>query len=97
MTMTKDDIREIIKEETAELKGGLSEVEEETRRNSVLLEEQGSILQGIHEGVQALQGVPARLDRIGERLESLEGDMTIVKSVIKEHSHDIIELKPRQA
>ena len=54
-----------------------------------------SELKIIREGVEALSGVPSRLDRIDQRLENLESDTQVVKVVLREHSADITELKAK--
>lgn len=60
---------------------------------AVILEEVRGQYQAIQEGLDNLQGVPVKLDKIDNRLDNLESDMKIVKGVLREHSADIQELK----
>lgn len=76
--MNEDRIRTLIKEETADIR-------QETRYNSVMLEDQAGILQGMTEGIAALQGVPQLLAQIIDRLEKLEADNPLLKEIVKDH------------
>lgn len=65
----------------------------EQDRLEIILEEVRSQYQAMQEGIDGLLGVPQRLDSIDGRLENLEGDVTIIKHVVKAHSGDIAELR----
>ena len=68
---------------------------DDENRREVLIEAMMNELKIIREGVEALSGVPSRLDRIDHRLENLESDMQVVKIVLREHSADVTELKDK--
>ena len=58
----------------------------------VLLEDMNHKFDVILEYLKPLSGLPAKVDRIDERLERVESDVKVVKVVLKDHSKDIAEL-----
>lgn len=84
--MTEETVRQIIKEEITDLK-------QETRRNSVLLEEQGSVLKGIGENIESLLGLPAKMEQMDGRLEKLETDNGFIKDIVRDHETRLTTLE----
>lgn len=84
--MNETTVRRIVKEETADIR-------QETRYNSVMLEDLRGTVQAILENVTDRRTAPQRLDQIADRIEHLENDIDVVKNVVKSHSSDIAELK----
>ncbi len=55
--------------------------------DKILSEDMNSKLDTILEGIGPLSSVPARLDKIDDRLEHIETDIKAVKASIKDLSH----------
>ncbi len=64
-------------------------------RFEVLLEDVQGKISAVGEGVDALQGVPSRLDRIEDRLESLGVKMDVLVPTVKDHSGRITRLEDK--
>ncbi len=62
-------------------------------RFEVLFEDINGKFDSISEGLVALQDVPQRLDRIENRLNSMEATLKIVAPTVKDHSVRITRLE----
>lgn len=77
------------------IEGNGGEMEE--KYVAIILERVENQYAAIQEGLAILQDVPMRLDRIDDRLESLELDTNIIKLAVRDHSGDLAALKAKAA
>ena len=68
------------------------ELAKEIRRFNVLMEDQNGKLDAILEG-QKNQATRADINRVGQRLDALEGDVKVIKAAVVDVSRDLAEHK----
>lgn len=98
--LNEQKVREIVREEVSGiktdvkgLKTDVGHLQLESSRTLVLLEDLGNRFQTFEEGLNNLQGLPAKFDLLSEDVAELKVDMKMVKAVLREHSVDIAKLK----